>query len=123
MAGFFSGGGDEIIEGELSGSATVTVKLIGLEQVTVPLGRFVAVKLEFTANISGKAEVTLFDDEGNERTVRGTITASTKQTGWAVPGVGIIQSITDASQTISLPGLGSATVSLKQTQKLTSFSG
>ena len=122
VTGFFSAGGDEFVDGELSGSATVTLKLIGLEQVTVPLGRFVAMKLEFTANISAKAEVTFFDDDGNETTARGTITASMKQTVWAVPGVGIVQSITDASQTISVPRLGSASASLKQTQKLTSFS-
>lgn len=104
--------------GTLTGTAAVSLKSVGLEQISVPAGQFLAVKLEFTTTITGRAEIT-HDEVG---TLRGSVTATIKQTVWAVPNVGIVMAVTNASLSVSAGRFGSASVSLKSTQTLTSFS-
>ena len=120
LGGTFDGSGisDEVTSVTLSGTVTVTMKIVGLEQVRVPLGQYLAVKMEITSTINGTATATLSDDS----TLKGTITASFKQTVWAVPNVGVVMGVTEASMTLGVPLLGTASLTLKETQKLTSFS-
>ena len=99
--------------GDITGTVTVSSRLVGHEQVAVPRGTFLAAKVQLSLAISGRLQM---DVEG--RTYTGRYSVNQTQTIWAVPGVGAIKIVSTMSETYGIAGVG-ARDTTRATQQLT----
>lgn len=99
-----------------NGEISTTYKLVGHEQVTVPAGTFMAAKVVETIAMAGNMQI---DYSGY--TFTGSFTAKGKETWWGVPEVGIVKTVTNLSEKISISGAGSASVTTATIDELTDY--
>ena len=104
----------EVISGDCDGQATTTVRLLGMDQVTVPLGTYTAVKGEVTTNSAGGVQ---FWYDG--RFYTGKLNVREKQTFWLAPTVGGVKAVTSKTITVTVPGLAKWSYRLIAAQELT----
>jgi hypothetical protein len=118
-SGTFSGDVDiEGITGSIDGVARTSCKLLGHEQVAVPAGTFVAAKVTVGVTMSGTMTLDLSDY--GYGIVNGRYSVSETQTWWGVPEVGAVKAMTKMTIHISAAGEGSASLTIIETDELTS---
>lgn len=101
----------------LNGTASVQTRLIGHEQVTVPLDTYLAAKIELWQELEGTATVNI-PSLGTDLLL--TVTESDQMTLWAVPEVGIVRQTNRVTATARgvVPGLGSESFTVAGTADL-----
>ena len=107
--------GDSII-GNVSGTADVSSKLVGHEQITVPTGTYLAVEVQLSIALQGTIEMSLWG-----QTYTGTFTATQQQTWWGVPEIGAVRADTSMTVSVSVAGAGRESVKLTTSQELIDY--
>ncbi|MCX5671822.1 MAG: hypothetical protein NTU94_10935 [Planctomycetota bacterium] len=112
-----------LVTGTYTGTTTVTTRVIGHEKVSLAsiAGRTVAgdwltVKGETSVALAGTIA---FEMDG--KAYKGTLSITTKQTWWVVPGLGIMQDVATASARVSVPRLTADTQSTAGTLSLMDY--
>jgi hypothetical protein len=97
---------DEPLVAVLNGTASVQTRLVGHEQVTVPLDTYLAAKIDLLQQLEATATVDV-PSLGTELLL--TVTQSNQMTLWGVPEVGIVRQTDRVTATARavIPGLGS----------------
>ncbi len=101
-----------------SGTVSTTLTVLGYEQVTVPVGQFLAIKYQSRIVMNGVVQGEVVIEENDPETDEDDVTINVtrpfqvvlNETGWAVPGVGVVQATT--SRTFVVTGGGSSTQTL-----------